>query len=70
MFDALLPFLSDPTTLLGATFLCACGFANLLVHLLPLATDTSSNLYKTLMQVVNLLAANFGKAKNEVKLHA
>lgn len=64
MLESLMPFLTDPTTLLGASFLCASGVANLLVHLLPVPSDTSHGVYKVLMKLVNLLAANFGKARN------
>lgn len=54
----------DPTTLAGAALLCLCGICNLLVHLLPVATNDSNVWYSLFMKVINFGAANFGKAKN------
>lgn len=64
MFESLIPFLTDPTTLMGATFLCLCGTANVLVHVLPVAKEDSKGWYKMFMKTVNYIAANFGKAQN------
>ncbi len=56
--------LLDTGTLGGSLLFAVSGFCNLLVHLLPVATEESSTLYRLLLQTINIGAGNFGKAEN------
>ena len=66
--EVLLPYVSDPTTLVGAIFLAVIGLFNVLKHVLPAPDEDSSAWYKGLIRVIDFCATNFLKAKNAVRV--
>ena len=66
--EVLLPYVSDPATLVGAIFLAVIGIFNVLKHVLPAPTEASSSWYKRLIRVIDFCATNFLKARNAVRV--